>query len=47
MKSPAGKCQNIEHLTRGFAQGPPGPGGLLGEMGKLGPQVSEIYLSRL
>lgn len=32
------KC--IEHLTCEFSQGPPGPGGLLGEMGKSGPPVS-------
>lgn len=33
---------NIKHLTCDFAQGPPGPGGLLGEMGKSGPPVSRV-----
>lgn len=41
------QCLNIKPMTRGFAQGPPGPGGLPGELGKAGPPVSKIYQRRL
>ena len=35
-------CESIKYLKCVFVQGPPGPGGLLGEVGKVGPHVSRV-----